>query len=306
MRFAAVDPVIRTDGELSKKDTNMHASDRKDNLGELNRHVESVSGNVKKHGIPPILISKHHRPVYTAAKVSMAGFTIRGVESEISYTQSQWPRVLVKELGDNAYDSLQEFYRNSPKERRKIAYQVWQPYPELHTAEYSIIRVSVTSSNVDEVTIWKDQEDLQLTFDLKRNYSSKRGQYKGGTGELGDALKRMLKMGYASWVGSRLNEGKTDLQWDEPITLTFNKKRYNALLQVDTEIDEAQVIINQDFSARINDTDTTVSVALPIIDDYENVVYQLKQYYNIYKIPKSRIEFSFTAAATTAKVGDLM
>src|SRR5690349_12717637 len=106
MRFAAVDPVIRTDGELSKKDTNMHASDRKDNLGELNRHVESVSGNVKKHGIPPILISKHHRPVYTAAKVSMAGFTIRGVEPEISYTQSQWPRVLVKELGDNAYDSL--------------------------------------------------------------------------------------------------------------------------------------------------------------------------------------------------------
>ena len=62
------------------------------------RHVELGRGIVKKHPIPP------RRPVYTAAKVSIAGFTIRGLENEISYVQQDWPLVALKELGDNPYD----------------------------------------------------------------------------------------------------------------------------------------------------------------------------------------------------------
>src|SRR5215469_16421358 len=61
------------------------------------RHVELGRGIVKKHPIPP------RRPVYTAAKVSMAGFTVSGLENEISYIQQDWPLVVLKvghETGD--------------------------------------------------------------------------------------------------------------------------------------------------------------------------------------------------------------
>ena len=257
------------------------------------RHVEFKAGNVKKQLIPPFAVQFHYKPVYTAAKVSMAGFTIRGIESDISYTQQEWILVAEKDLGDNAYDFFKEFYPNSPKEHRKISYHVWCPYPDnCDVAEYFIIRIAVTSSNVDNIPVF---EDLPLVFDLHRYCSSKRSQYKGGTGELGDALKRMLKMGYASWTNHRLNEGKPNLQWGEPIVLTFNRHRYTAQLHVDTEIDEAKVIIDRDYNAVINNSDTTVSVALPLVYDYEDALYDLRQYYNVYRIPKIRTEFSFVA-----------
>ena len=262
------------------------------------RHVEFKPGNVKKQRIPPTssndssIRGRGHRPVYTASKVSMAGFTVRGIESEISYVQAEWPTVMIKELGDNGYDFFREPYQNTPKEHRRIAYHISHPYPDkLSLPEYSIIRIAVTSSNVDDIPVF---QDLQSVFDLNRYYSSKRGQYKGGTGELGDALKRMLKMGYASWTSHYFNQGEPNIQWNEPIILTFNKKRYLALLHVDTEIEEAKVVITQDRDAVIDSPDTTVSVAIPIVHDYTNVVLQLKRYYNIYKIPKIRTSFSFS------------
>lgn len=261
------------------------------------RHVEFKAGNVKKQRIPPTSSKGSssiggYRPVYTSAKVSMTGFTVRGIESEISYIQAEWPTVVIKELGDNSYDFFRELYPNSPKEHRKIAYHISRPYPDrILSPEYSIIRISVTSSNVDDIPLF---QDLRSVFDLNRNYSSKRWQYKGGTGELGDALKRMLKMGYASWTSHYLNQGKPNMQWNEPMILTFNKKRYLALLHVDTEIEEAKAVITQDRDAVIDSPDTTVSVAIPIVHDYMNLVLRLKRYYNIYKIPKIRTSFSFS------------
>src|SRR5215467_179109 len=260
------------------------------------QHVELGRTIVKKHPIPP------RRPVYTAAKVSMAGFTVSGLENEISYIQQDWPLVVLKELGDNSYDFFKESYPDSPKEHRSIAYNVWQPYPypfancnnpdSASAEKHSIIRIAATSSNIKNLNVF---DDLQLIFDLSRYCSSKRSQYKGGTGELGHALKRMLKMGYASWIGHSLDQGEhlQNLQWEEPMILTFNKKRYNVLLYVDTEIDEAKVIISQDHDAVIDNTDTVVSVALPTCTSYDIQVDRLRQYYNIYRIPKIRTNFSF-------------
>ncbi len=62
---------------------------------------------------------------------------------------------------------------------------------------------------------------------------------------------------------------------------------------LDTEIDEAKVIISQDHDAIIDSTDTVVSVALPACTSYGVQVDRLKQYYNIYRIPKIRTNFSF-------------
>jgi hypothetical protein len=180
----------RPNGPISTS-TLVDRSAKPNNSNGRIRHVESSGRNVKKPR-PPLL----PKPVYTAAKVSMAGFTVRGIENEISYVQRDWPTFVIKELGDNHYDFFKEFYPNSPKEHRRIAYNIWQPYPSNpSTAEYFIIRIAVASSNVDNIPVF---EDLQGVFDLTKYYSSKRSQYKGGTGELGDALKRMLKIGYAS------------------------------------------------------------------------------------------------------------
>ena len=39
-------------------------------------------------------------------------------------------------------------------------------------------------------------------------------------------------------------------------------------------------------------SDTEVSVALPTKRDYGQIVKELRQYYNIYRIPKTRFDFS--------------
>ena len=101
-------------------------------------------------------------------------------------------------------------------------------------------------------------------------------------------------MGYASWISHSQNASHTNLQWEEPIILTYNKKRYTVLLHVDTEIDEAKVIINPDYDAIINSTDTVISVPLPINGYYNSLVNRLREYYNIYTIPKRKIVTQFT------------
>jgi hypothetical protein len=250
-----------------------------DNFSPI-RHVELGRGIVKKAWAPL------HQPVFTSTKVSMAGFTVSGIESETSYLERTWPLFAGKELMDNPYDWFNEVYPNSPKQDRKISLRVW---PFEHG-----IRIAVRNSNVDNIPVF---HNLELTFDLAIWYSSKRNQHKGGTGALGDALKRILKMGYASWTsGHSAQDSFIDRQWNEPIVLTFNGQQYTAVLNVDKDNQSAKVIVNRKHDAVIEiGNDTEVSVALPIKSDYGSIVDQFRQYYKIYKIPKRRTDFSFEA-----------
>jgi hypothetical protein len=184
-----------------------------------------------------------------------------------------------------SYDWLNEVYPNSPKQDRRISLQVW-PFE-------CGIRIAVRNSNVDNIPVF---QNLELTFDLAIWHSSKRNQHKGGTGALGDALKRILKMGYASWTsGYNSQDSFIDRQWYEPIALTFNGQQNTAVLNVDKDNQNAKVIINRKHDAVIEiGNDTEVSVALPTKYDYSSsTIDQLRQYYKIYKIPKRRIDFSF-------------
>jgi hypothetical protein len=244
------------------------------------RHVGLGRGIVKKMG-PPI-----YKEVFTSTNVSMAGFTVSGIESETSYLERSWPLFVGKELMDNPYDWFNEVYPNSPKQDRKISIRVW---PFEHG-----IRIAVRNSNVDNIPVF---QNLGLTFDLAIWHSSKRNQHKGGTGALGDALKRILKMGYVSWTsGYNSQDSFIDTQWDEPIVLTFNGQPHTAVLNVDKDNQNAKVIINRNHDAVIEiGYDTEVSVALPTKYDYSSIVERLRQYYNIYKIPKTRTDFNFEA-----------
>jgi hypothetical protein len=237
-------------------------------------------GIVKKMGPPS------YKEVFTSTKVSMAGFTVSGIQSETSYLERAWPLFAGKELMDNCYDWFNEVYPNNPKQDRKISLRVW---PFEHG-----IRIAVRNSNADNISVF---QNLGLTFDLAIWHSSKRNQHKGGTGALGDALKRILKMGYASCTsGYNSEDSFIDRQWDEPIVLTFNGQQHTAVLNVDKDNQNAKVIINRNHDAVIEiGYDTEVSVALPTKYDYSSIVHQLRQYYNIYKIPKTRTDFNFEA-----------
>jgi hypothetical protein len=123
-----------------------------------------------------------------------------------------------KELMDNCYDWFNGFYPDSPKQDRKISLRV--------CPSNNGIRIAVRNSNVDKIPVF---QNLELTFDLAMWHSSKRNQHKGGTGAHGDALKRILKMGYASWTsGYNSQDSFIDRQWDEPIVLTFNGQQRTA------------------------------------------------------------------------------
>jgi hypothetical protein len=216
----------------------------------------------------------------------MAGFTASGIESETSYPERSWPLFAGKELMDNAYDWFNEVYPKSPQQDRKISLRV--------SSFGHGIRIAVRNSNVDNIPVF---QNLGLTFDLAIWHSSKRNQHKGGTGALGDALKRILKMGYASWTsGYNAQDSFIDRQWDEPIVLTFNGQQHTAVLNVDKDNQTSEVRVNRNHDAVIEiGNDTEVSVALPTKYDYNSIVDELKQYYKIYKIPKTRTDFSFEA-----------
>ena len=88
-------------------------------------------------------------------------------------------------------------------------------------------------------------EDLNLIFDFDNWQSTKRNQHRGTGGALGDFLKRVLGMGYASWI-----EGSGDSYYDsdpdsdnfidkqlkEPLTLRFNGQEYKVFIKVDRNI----------------------------------------------------------------------
>jgi len=245
--------------------------------GEI-RHVELGKGIVKKPRHPL------HKPVFTSNKLSMVGFTVAGIESELNCTEYQWPIFVAKELMDNPYDWFNEYYPNSPKEDRKIGLCVWP-------IDGFGIRIAVRNSNVDNIPVF---EDLKSTFDFAISYSSKRNQNKGGTGDQGDALKRLLKMGYASWASEyNFTDSFVDKQWEQPIILTFNGKQYTAVLHVDQHTQDARVIINQNHDAKIDIGNyNEISAALPV-PHHDLTCHRIKLYYNSYKIPKRQIEFSF-------------
>ena len=58
----------------------------------------------------------------TLTKQLMAYITVKGIESETSYLERDWPLFVLKELADNAFDFLNDYYPNS---LRRIAIRAW-------------------------------------------------------------------------------------------------------------------------------------------------------------------------------------
>jgi hypothetical protein len=254
-----------------------------------NRHVTSRD-KVGKNTRPP------SRPVSTTDKQSMAYVTIRNIESETSYLEKDWSLFVLKELEDNAFDWLNDYYpARSPKDRdiRKIAVRIWIT---IDKDDNKFVHIAVRNSNLNNIPAFGD---LSKTFDFYAWHSTKRNQHRMTAGSLGDALKRCLGMGYASWTSDyNPDEMFEEKQWNEPAIIRYDGKEFRIFIKVDTSRQEIWVEIQKEEKpTRDIGTDTEVEVTLPLpksLDDNEYWTYKLKRYYNIYKIGKSRTDFSLS------------
>lgn len=77
----------------------MHTSDSLDSISDLNQHVDQLI-KINENLTPPPL-EKERTGGYINGQV-MSYTTVKAIESETSYIQSQWPLFALKEILDNA------------------------------------------------------------------------------------------------------------------------------------------------------------------------------------------------------------
>jgi hypothetical protein len=227
-------------------------------------------------------------PVATSTVKLMSYITVKAIESETSYPLFLWPIFALKELMDNAWDFLNDYYPNNPKGDRKIAVTIKVDLKP--DGGKNILRIKVRNSNVDNISVF---DDLDSVFDYDRWYSTKRYQHRETCGSLGDFLKRGLGMGYASWTeGVNDDNSFTDKQWEEPLIVIHNGQENRVYITVNKGSNEP-IKVEFEGGSSHSTTYTEVDVALPIDRFIEARVRELEQYYKIYKIGKSRTDFSF-------------
>ena len=211
--------------------------------------------------------------------------TVSGIVSEISWEQKAWPKITEKEMLTNAWDFLNVYY---PPETYSRDYRYIGVTAMLESSireDINLLRLTVRNSNHDKHEVF---QNLDLVFDYDKWQSTKRNQYLGTGGALGDFLKRVLGMGYASWVEGYCdtttsaqgdddndNDNITDAaddeyfdsgvkQWPEPLILRFNGQEYKIFLVVDSNISVGTRIEGPTRSSAIDYTE--ICATLPVTE----------------------------------------
>lgn len=269
-------------------------------IGKAEDKVNALTdwGNSLKMGqntrAPSVSKKKKIKPVSTTEKQSMAYVTVKNIENETSHLEADWTLFVLKELIDNAWDWINDEYPAVAKAVRKIGVRIWLT----HEGEENSIRfvhIAVRNSNVDNVTVF---EDLNKTFHFNLWHSTKRNQHRMTCGSLGDALKRSLGMGYASWTRDYdASETFEDKQWEQPVIVRCNSKEFRAFIKVNSARQERWTeIIQEHKPSRDIGTDTEVEITLPILNSLDEDSFwirRLQNYYDKARIGKStRTEFS--------------
>lgn len=214
------------------------------------------------------------KPVATINKQSMGYFIVKDIESATSYLKREWGIFALKELLDNAYDWLNDNYsavKPEDKEKRKIMVRIWITKNSNDNGIVNkFIHIAVRNSNVDNIPAFTN---LKKTFDYDIWYSTKRGQHRMTTGGLGDALKRILGMGYAAWSEIENEteqqgqgfETEEEKQWTEPVIVRGNETECACFLKVEMSNGNRCVKIMPQTPTRDIGTDTEVEITLPVV-----------------------------------------
>jgi hypothetical protein len=238
---------------------------------------------------------KRTGPVFTSTSQKKRYITIDGIVSDTSYSEDQWPEFALKELADNSYEFFVVNYPDAAREVRRISTQI-----KIDTKKYpgvKILRIAVRNSNVGNRAAFPD---LHGIFDYDRWGSTKRGQHRMTAGGLGDFLKRVLGMGYASWTSNNDNPNDSfeDKQWPEPVILRFDGKEYKVFLIVNG--DRILTQIHGPVTIDNIGTDTEVEVSLPLVncwlgdDNNAMLLNKLEGYHKTFKLIKRNVDFAFS------------
>jgi hypothetical protein len=268
--------------------------DKKSNPDNDSRNRKSKPRKITKAG-----------PVSTSTKQITGYTTINGIYTETGVRDHQYPEFTVKELLENAYDYLQVSYpveNGNTKETRTIAISLRiEPIPAVTSNSLNvisdIIRITVRNSNVDNLSVF---ENLDAIFDYDNWYSSKRNQYRGTTGALGDFLKRALGMAYALWTADfNPDDSLEERQWNEPIIF-----RYNGIeRKVYIEVEPGQKVLPRFDEPTDYDTPgfTEVEIAMPISTEwkqashgYNSLISRISNYCRSARLSKIKTDLSFT------------
>ena len=216
----------------------------------------------------------------------MAYVTVKNIENETSHLERDWTLFILKELTDNAWDWLNDYYpaiNRETKSVRKIGVRIWITNEVENTR---FVHVAVRNSNIRNIPAFKD---LDKTFDFNVWHSTKRNQHRMTCGSLGDALKRSLGMGYASWTNDyNAYESFEDKQWERPVIVRCNGKEFRVYIIVDTAKQERWTEVREEKEpSRDIATDTEVEITLPIVKSLDDTLGRLLDYYKKAKIGKS-------------------
>ena len=98
----------------TNKISNQHDVDRRREVQPNESDI--YMSNQHKNSQTPLLsaptapVRRRKGPVATSTKQMAGYFTVSGIENEISLTENEWPCFALKELSDNAYDWLNDYY----------------------------------------------------------------------------------------------------------------------------------------------------------------------------------------------------
>lgn len=236
--------------------------------------------------------------VWTSTKQSISYVTVRGIESDTSWQERDWPKESTKELISNAWDWHQDYYLDGTRETRKIALNLKIDSIRDDEEKRIIIRIKVRNSNPNNIPVF---ENLQPIFDYKQYHSTKRNQHRLVSGALGDYLKRGLGMGYASWTANHNRAlSLTEKQWMEPLIIRHNGYEDKVFIYVKWDEQDYWPVFSDHKEYDAPDF-TEVEVALPIEstrNDYwresiRRVLGQIEGYFIRNKIGKTNTEFTF-------------
>jgi hypothetical protein len=291
----------------TKKISNQHDVDRDVQLNQSEIH------NSNQHENSQNLLSAATAPVRRKGPVATSTKQMAGIENEISLTENKWPCFALKELADNGYDWLNDYYpitnsiNSAWRTRRYIALRI-QIHQIPNDPELTrVFRIAVRNSNLDRIEVFGQREGLEQIFDYTQWLSTKRYQHRITAGSLGDYLKRHGGMGYASWNnlarnGIGDNDGDSDddnIQWEEPLIFRFNGCEYKVFIYYDRYRGLPESVIK--YAGKSDAIDyTEVECSLPVSQincngndsDPVPLFDKLYQYYTCYKIPKADIKFS--------------
>jgi hypothetical protein len=272
-----------SDQNSQKVSTNQHA----DFSSQISQKIGGGSNNYRKG------------PVWTSTKQSMTYVTTRGIESDTSWQEIEWPKQIMKELVSNAWDWLHDYYPDGTKENREISVRVKTDSILDEGIRRPLIRIAVQNSNPNNIPVF---ENLNQVFDYTQFHSTKRHQHREVSGALGDFLKRGLGMGYASWTEGYDRERRTsavasDKQWLEPIIFRHNRLEDRVFIHVKWDEQEYWPIFGDRNSYNVLDF-TEVEITLPIDSILKShgitwILSDLQSYFKRNRIGKSNTEFSF-------------